>query len=186
MVSEMLKQFMPSNFDEVLRVATVVGALGTFGFAVYQWRIGIDQSEKGRLATQTTLDKNRIDATALQRHEATKPFLEWQLKLCTEATQVTARIAIDGPGQEPTKDIQRFWQLYWGELGLVENGIIARAMIGYGEKLSEMKTPAAAEHSPLRNLALDVAHACRDTLIKTWDIGNWYDPLPEQANSRLQ
>ncbi len=55
-----------------------------------------------------------------QRRESQKPFLDQQFKLYTEATTVAAKIAIRGPDRT-RNEVQRFWELYWGELSMVES-----------------------------------------------------------------
>jgi hypothetical protein len=54
--------------------------------------------------------------------DARRPFLDLQLKLYQEATKTTAILATSNdPNELRTTEI-RFWQLYWGELAMVENG----------------------------------------------------------------
>ena len=123
-----------------------------------------------------------------RRIEATRPYLERQLKLCTEATQVASRIATAKYGTSigasddsasankrdasVTEDpVSRFWELYWGELALVEDERVERAMKKYGDALLENASP-----EKLQGLSLSLAHACRDSLAKSWGAKEWKRP----------
>ncbi len=102
-----------------------------------------------------------------------KPFLDKQLALFTEATQVAIYIA-NAPSREgAAKQIERFWQLYWGELALVERGNVAKAMIAFGNGLNGGQPPRV-----LQGLALDLAHACRDELAVAWGTDAWKRASP--------
>ena len=58
--------------------------------------------------------------TRNQSVEAAKPFLEKKLKWCEEAVETAAFIATAEAGATAAKTL-RFWQLYWGVMGMVEN-----------------------------------------------------------------
>jgi hypothetical protein len=120
-------------------------------------------------------------ASALQTRavDARRPFLDAQLKLYQEATKVAAIIATsDNPTERQTAEV-RFWQLYWGELAMVENGGIKTqnggvegAMVRFG---NELNSPAPSR-STLKNLSLDLAHVCRDSLAESWGVRDWRAP----------
>jgi hypothetical protein len=63
--------------------------------------------------------------------------LERQLTLYTEASQIAATIATVEDRQVLDKSVQRFWQLYWGELALVENKEVEGAMVAIGNRLKK-------------------------------------------------
>src|SRR5262245_20841526 len=72
-------------------------------------------------AITSFLITSRIQAETRQL-EARRPFLERQLALYTEATQNAAILATSSDMKALEKARQRFWELYWGELAMVENG----------------------------------------------------------------
>jgi len=120
-------------------------------------------------------------ASALQARaiDARRPCLDLQLKLYQEATKTTAILATSGEPSELRTAEKRFWQLYWGELAMVENGGIKAqnggveaAMVRFGEQL-KMHQP---DRSRLQQLALDLAHICRDSLAESWGIRDWRSP----------
>jgi hypothetical protein len=120
---------------------------------------------------------SRIQAET--RHlEARKPYLERQLTLYTEATQSAAILATSSDPDIIEKARQRFWELYWGELAMVENGGlnaieggVEAAMVMFGECLNR-----GCSQSELQPLALRLAHACRDSLAASWDVQDWSVP----------
>lgn len=152
------------TFDQWLKMLTLVGALGSFGWGVYQWQVNAEreraqaQSEADRLATSRKI-------------EATKPFLERQLKLYTEASQVAAIMSTSSDNAERAKATKRFWELYWGELALVENQDVEGAMVSLGNAVGRGALP-----SELQQLSLRLARACRASLDRSWGIHAWTAP----------
>src|SRR5438270_10375661 len=85
-------------------------------------------------------------ASALQSHaiDARRPFLDLQIKLYQEATKIASVLATSNDTKELQAAEERFWQLYWGELGLVENGGIKSedggvegAMVRFGDEFQK-------------------------------------------------
>ena len=103
--------------------------------------------------------------------EARKPFLERQLTLYTEVTQNAAILATSNDLDAIEQARQRFWELYWGELSMVENRGVEYAMVKFGQCLNE-----GCSQEELRPLALDLAHACRESLAASWGVQDWKEP----------
>ena len=141
------------TLDTWVKVLTLVGAVVAFVWGAYQF-----------LATQRTQAETR-------RIEATRPFLERQLKLYTEATQSAATMATSSSKEEVALATQRFWSLFWGELALVEDKRVEAAMVQFGRALDEGKTG-----NELRGVSLELAHACRDSLADSWGVKQWRNP----------
>ena len=119
----------------------------------------------------------RIQAETRQL-EARKPFLDRQLALYTEATRKTAILATSSDPDVINKARQRFWELYWGELAMVENGGLSAnkggvetAMVALGQCLNR-----GCPQPELQPLALGLAHACRDSLAVSWGVQDWSVP----------
>lgn len=55
--------------------------------------------------------------------DARRPFLDLQLKLYQEATKAAAILATSSNADELKTAETRFWQLYWGELAMVEKEV---------------------------------------------------------------
>jgi hypothetical protein len=110
-----------------------------------------------------------------RRVESTRPFLEKQLALYAEAALICARLATS-PGDGNA--LARFWELYWGELALVENNDVERAMVAFKNAL--VITPE--DEDALKDCALNVAKSCRISLARSWGVEAWVSP--DQASMR--
>jgi hypothetical protein len=106
------------------------------------------------------------DAKA-RRAEAAKPFLELRQKLYLEAVQAAA--VLSNPEVHTSEEIasarKRFRQLYVAELSLVESGEVEAHMM----KLARVVDPGFGINAE-RQPAYDLAHALRDSLIKSWNL----------------
>jgi len=177
--------FDGTHFDNVFKVLGALGAIATFLWTVYVWR---DKSRKELAAA--ALEAERASLT--RRIEATKPFLERQLQLYTAATQATAIIATSYDQDEVQSATKRFWQLFSGELALVENPDVASAMQTFRRALPALKDKnksqndnepsqntsenSEMEKEGLRQLSLNLAAACRTSLARSWGIRAWASP----------
>jgi hypothetical protein len=113
---------------------------------------------------------SRIQAETRQL-EARKPFLERQLTLYTKATQNAAILATSSDPDANEAARQIFWELYWGELSMVENRGVESAMVAFGKCLNK-----GCSQPELQPLALNLAHACRDSLAESWGVQDWRAP----------
>jgi hypothetical protein len=105
------------------------------------------------------------------RHlQAREPFLRQQLALYSEATRVAARIA-NPDGEQTEVDRRRFWELYWGELALVEDRQVEAAMVQMGACVKADRCTACG--GSLQTCALALAHACRSSLAASWGVEDW-------------
>jgi hypothetical protein len=118
--------------------------------------------------------------------ELQKPFNDIQLSLCKDASESAATIASLQPPSSPTQADKlqdpwhqariRFEQLYWGSLAIVENRNVEQKMVAFRKGMLAQETPAPEskrEGQPAGSLqvaALDLAHACRDLVSKTWQL----------------
>ena len=160
------------SLENWLKVLAVAGAISSFLWGVYQWR----EKSAQDLALRS-VEAERLAET--RRIEATKPFLDRQLALYSEATRVASQVATLGKTDAGKKARTRFWELYWGELALVENRTVEAAMKQMGDALSA----GASEHE-LQLASLAVAKACRESLDRSWGINAW--AKPDEAASRAK
>jgi hypothetical protein len=131
--------------DTILKWMTVCGTVLTFVYAQYMALRG------GR-----ELQEAAVRAAA---RESAKPFMAKRMELYQRAAADAAIIATIGAGNRPDAEAD-FWQLYWGELALVEDGAVESAMVRFGKALES----PAHDASDLKRLALGIAHACRESL----------------------
>ena len=149
------------RFETLLKLLSPLLAVAVFFWGIYTYRDTARQNfEKEQAADKRTADTKRI--------EATRPYLDKQLALYTEATKVTATIATSHDQEEIKRATKRFRELYWGELALVERDNVALAMVAFREALD-----ADSKQEALARLALNLAHACRDELALSWGTEAW-------------
>ncbi len=109
---------------------------------------------------------------SVQAVEARTPYLTKKLEWCEEAVKTTAKISTGNDLDETATN--KFWQMYWGVMGLVENGPVKEAMIAFGDQLPEASrfitgSKASADQSDtLADYSLAIAHACRRELSREW------------------
>ena len=97
--------------------AIVAGAWVAFTYIDQQ------REQENPRAAQTLRDSQ------IRSLEARKPFLDKQFSLYNEAAQVVGRlVTTTGYSPEWAKDFQRYEQLYWTELSLVEDEGVKTAM----------------------------------------------------------
>lgn len=140
------------KFEErqaVYRLLAVFGASATFAWTAF-----------------TYVDSKNRESEA-RRLEASHSYLDRQIKLLEEATAVTARIAVAGSENAKAEDKQRFWELYWGALALVEGREVEFAMKRFGDILN------GTTDGSLQNASLDLAHQCREELARSWNTEAW-------------
>lgn len=158
------------SLENKLKILALVGAVGSFCVGLWQWTVKEDKDRQQREDEYTKSEDNR-------RLEATKPFLDRQIKLYTEVSQVAAKIATRELAETSGKIQSRFWELYWGELALVENKSVEAAMMKMGNAIKD-KCPKYY----LEQASLGLAHAMRASLDKSWRINAWASP--DEASSR--
>lgn len=152
---------MDAKLDSTLKVVTALLTVATFFWGVRTFNVNAQHQAAVR---QAEIEKDE----RTRRIAAAEPFLKQQLALFREATAVTATLASSKDQAEVAKARARFWQLYWGELGLVERGGVARAMADFGRALKE-----GTSQESLGPLALNLAHVCRDELAASWGTDAW-------------
>jgi len=145
---------------------------------------------------QARLQKEQADrslALVIAKRDSQKPFLEKQLQFYFEAAKVTAKLATlaqsisdKGPGWEQSWDWahRRFFELYWGELAVVESPEVAAAMVRFRGPLDNLKlcnsTPTmncSTEQKSLEQLSLALASQIRKSIEQPWGIE--LPPLPK-------
>ncbi len=81
-----------------------------------------------------------------------------------EAMETVGKIATsESPAKE---DLDRFWQLYWGRLGSVEDSQVDRAMVLFGNMIEPKLMPQRC----LRIASLLLAHCVKSSWARTWQV----------------
>jgi len=146
--------------DTAIKVVGILLAVAGF------WD-GIRRYNEGRMAEARSAAERARQAAIVSVRESRKPFLERQLALYFEATKAAAQLSTLPRGAAWNAARQRFWELYWGELGLVEDPGVLAAMVTFGQAVTayEHGTGSQAE---LHQLSLGLARACRSSLQSEW------------------
>ncbi|MCD0470735.1 hypothetical protein [Flavobacterium sp. JAS] len=99
--------------------------------------------------------------------EAAKPFLELRQKLYLEALTNASILASQDfhTEEEVRKAKQRFAELYWGELSLIEEKNIEKAMIQVADSMNLNDSI-----SPSKRATYNLAHSMRESLVNSWGI----------------
>src|SRR5262245_37283381 len=118
------------------------------------------------------LAQRGLQAEAAQR-ESKKVFLEKQAELFFEAVPLVSKLAIaEKPEAMTETDQQRFWELYWGELGMVEDIPVARSMDLFGRSLKAFRDsgPDNACAARRKSISLTLSHCVRKSLGANWGV----------------
>lgn len=114
----------------------------------------------------------------VRRSEAAKPFLDLRQKLYLEAVQTAA--ILSNPEDHTSTEIvnarKRFRQLYVAELSLVEAQGVESSMVA----LAAIIDPGLEPLNPERQAAYNLAHALRNSLIKSWNLDEAIVDNPDQ------
>jgi hypothetical protein len=113
-------------------------------------------------------NNQREDEAAKRQAEAAKPFLELRQKLYSDAVQAAGVLANpkDHTEDEMKKAKKRFRELYVAELSLVEGIGVEKGMIGLATAVDPELTTMTKE----QKAAYRLAHALRDSLVKSWGV----------------
>jgi len=107
-------------------------------------------------------------SVAAQR-DSKKPFLDKQLSLYFEASQAASQLATLPNGKNREQASIKFWELYYGQLSLVESPDVESAMDKFGEALRRYEKKESGLRE-LQQLSLKLSHACRDSLSESWGV----------------
>jgi hypothetical protein len=164
------------TIESISKVASIFIAALAFTWGVWQYfRSEREKREQRRSERERDAHHRRI--------EATQPFLERQLSFYLEATRVAAIIAVSREENAVCLATHRFKELFWGELAMVEDERVEIAMLAFKSALDD-GLPAIE----LEQMSLGLAHACRDSLARSWGTAMWRshyrrDPQP-RADAR--
>jgi hypothetical protein len=128
----------------------------------------------GAMITLATVAIGVFQYLSSRQNEFRKTFWSEQLGMYRKASSAAAAIAIAADIDSVKAERKVFWNLYWGELSIIEHPEVKDAMVGFGRQLTEVEEKRASTAS-LKLLSFELARACRRSLAKTWnpvDIGD--------------
>ncbi|HWZ43447.1 MAG TPA: hypothetical protein VNW97_08205, partial [Candidatus Saccharimonadales bacterium] len=139
---------------------TAVGLIAGGAYTLFQF---LDSRAKDREAKEKEAATYALQVATAQV-EARMPSYSRHLNLCSEAVTYAATIATTKDAKKRKAAEEDFWRLYWGPLGIVEEGEVERAMIAFGKCLNK-----DCEQS-LRTLSLALAHGCRAEVSRHFEL----------------
>jgi hypothetical protein len=98
------------------------------------------------------------------------PFLERQLDLCFEAAKVGSRLATLDDMEQWKAERQRFFELYFGELAIVEDQAVTHAMMELKDEIDSVTDDLHPPFCRRPVLVLKLSDALRSLVIRTWKI----------------
>ena len=100
-----------------------------------------------------------------------EPFLKEQLKLVFEASDVVSTLANTTDAKTWAEKRERFWILYWGQLGVVESRLVSRCMQTAGLMIPKPGDPAPPlPMRKLEDISLGLSHAARELILASWQV----------------
>jgi hypothetical protein len=139
----------------VISALGVIVTVGSLGYGVWTY---FDQR-------RDQIRQRGLEIAALER-ESKKKFLDKQFDLYVEAVATVARLTTSPAYAERDKDLARFWQLYWGELGIVEDPEVEGAMVALGRIIPNLESqPGLA-----RSASLNLSGCVKNSIAASWGV----------------
>jgi hypothetical protein len=138
------------------------------------------------------LEQSALQARTNER-ESKKVFLDKQAELYFETVRLVSRLAnAETPDEIRESDEGRFWELYWGDLGMVEDGNVTDSMVLFGRSLQAFRGQAFREGisnedcaAQRKFISLTLSHCVRKSLGENWGVHFGVDKVDRCTDSWL-
>ena len=153
-------KFMSLKAWEVtIKGVSALAAIGTVFYGVWTY---LDQ--RG-----LEIKQKKLEIEAMVRNSKSV-FLTKQFELYVEAVAVVSRLATSYDYATRDTDLARFWELYWGELGMVEDQKVEGAMVKFRDILIKVtdKIPSEENKKEMKDSSLNLAHCVSESLEDSW------------------
>jgi len=161
------KKKAPGVIQQFATLIQVMSVIVASVLSVWSFNEARKKEAEARILEVQKFNTERADEIRRQRVEAAKPFLEIRQQKYMEAIKVAGILA--NPGDHTPQELKeaekRFSQLYWAELSLVEAKEVESSMWNMARTLDKYAEPTKEQKA-----ALALAHALRDSLIKSWEV----------------
>ncbi len=117
--------------------------------------------------------QQRVLQAQVNERESKRVFLEKQAELYFEVVPLVSKLAnTESPDLIEKEDQTRFWHIFWGELGMVEDADVARAMDLFGASLNAFQGNTANAQCAKRRKAISLmlSHCVRKSLGDNWGV----------------
>ena len=150
------------NIGVLTAVATLVGsAIAFFGQRAAE-------IEDRKLQTEVNERQAKVN-----ERESKRIYLEKQAAIYFEIVPLVSKLANAESAELIEKgDEGRFWQIFWGELGMVEDTDVARAMDLFGVSLNAFQGRIDNRQCAKERQAISItlSHCVRKSLGDSWDV----------------
>ena len=157
----------------IKRLDVIAKFIGTavllVGIAVpfYQYTRTLEKDRQDRADKKVAEEAQQKKQAEAALREAQKPFLQRQSELYFAATSAAAKLATLEKGSDRDAARRQFYQLYWGDLSVVEDELVEGAMVRFHNELQAYEQ-GGADQSVLQQKSLELAHACRESMARGW------------------
>ncbi len=117
--------------------------------------------------------EERLLQAQVNERESKRVFLEKQAELYFEVVPLVSKLAnAESADQIQKTDESRFWHIFWGELGMVEDADVARAMDLFGASLNAFQGKVDNEQcgEQRKAISLTLSHCVRKSLGDNWGV----------------
>lgn len=91
-----------------------------------------------------------------------------QLEVYSQVTRYAGLIAMNPTGEDFDKNVKEFGGLYWGEMILIEDQEVEKAMKDFYLAINDFNPEDSQTHRKLKFKADQLAKACRISSERTW------------------
>lgn len=188
-MEDIIDNSSPKNWDLIVKVVGLIALMASGFWTLYKFR------DDRRVDLEHRHDADVKDDKAREQ-EFNKYVFERQTDLYFEAARTAASIASSENRESVKKATDRFYELYWGELVVVEDRRVELAMIAFNECLdiggkdchrsipkdqdekTSQKIFSQLGPPALKNLSLELAACLRSALThdRQIDFGKLSDP----------
>lgn len=155
------------RLDVIAKFVGMLALLVGIALPFYQYVQTLEKERQEREEKKTLEESQRNREIEAALREARKPFLERQQALYFEAASAASKLSTLDEGAEKEAARKRFYQLYWGELSVVEDELVEDAMVRFKNTLEEYQLGQTSKFE-VQQSSLMLAHSCRESLARGW------------------
>ena len=159
-----------SRIETVSKSVQVVSVIAGVVLSVLSFNAAQVKEADAKILELKKYYDQRRDEERRQQIEASKPFLQLRQERYMEIVHIAGVLA--NPRDHTAREIaaakKRFAELYVAELSMVE----AQSVEGNMMALARAVDPSLANLTDAQNAAYHLAHALRDSLIKSWQVSD--------------
>jgi hypothetical protein len=151
--TDMVLKIVDRVFAGISAMAVVIG-----GIYAYSLHLGERREERRKAEEQRQQEYN------LREREFRLQLFKEQHPLYHDLCKTAARIASAEKLADANDSIKKFWELYYGELCLVEDQRVVEAVAAYADVLLDCEDKSESPPPRLPKLSMELAKACQQSM----------------------